>query len=118
MNKSTKAALLSALVFPGMGHFYLNKPVVGAFILGISFIPLYAVLTKAITQAQQIAEKIVSGDAQADMASIAEMLANQSTHADTQIMNMAVIVFIIIWLIAIADAYRHGRRQDTSQRSK
>lgn len=101
-----------------MGHFYLKKPVVGAFILGISFIPLYAVLTRIITQAQQIAEKIVSGEAKADMASITDMLANQSAHADTQMMNMAVMVFIIVWLIAIADAYRHGRRQDASERLK
>lgn len=113
MKKSTKAALLSALVFPGMGHFYLKKHIVGSFILGISFIPLYVLVTNAITQAQIIVDKILTGNGNTDIASISEMVANQTTGSESQSMNFALIVFVIIWLLAIIDAYRKGSIPDT-----
>lgn len=112
MKKSIKAALFSALVFPGMGHFYLKKHIIGSFILGITFIPLYVVVTKAIAQAQAIVDRIVSGDAQGDIASISDMLSKQSGGADAESMSFAVMAFIIIWLIAIIDAYRRGSAVD------
>lgn len=112
MKKSTKAAILSALVFPGMGHFYLKKHIIGSFILGITFIPLYVVVTNAIEQAQAIVDKILSGEVQGDIASITDMVSKQSSGIEAQSMDFAVIVLIVIWLIAVIDAHRRGRALD------
>ena len=112
MKTSTKATLLSALVFPGMGHFYLKHHIVGSFIVGISFIPMYVLVTNAIEQAQKIVDQIIRGESTADISTMTDLVANQTGSMETQSMNFALSALVIIWLVAIIDAYRRGRLQD------
>ena len=112
MKKSTKAALLSAFVFPGIGHVYLKRYISGALLAGTAFITLYFVIAAAVERALQIVDKIQSGEIQADIAVITELVAKQVMGTDAQQINITTAVLIITWLIGIVDSYRVGRLQD------
>ncbi len=112
MKKSTKAALLSAFVFPGIGHIYLKKYITGVVLTGAAFAALYYLTSKTVETAFQITEKIQSGDVQLDVESITELVSKQSTGADDQQLSVATVAFIICWLIGIIDSYRVGCLRD------
>ncbi len=112
MTKSIKAALLSALVFPGLGHFVLKKHTTAAVLAGCAFVALYWLVSAVVDRALQISDKIQSGEVQLDTAAIAELVSKQSAGAEAQSLDMAAAVIVIVWLIAIIDAYRLGRLQD------
>lgn len=112
MNKSIIAVLLSALVFPGAGHFYLNKVLHGTLIAGAAITALYFLLTKTVEHALQITDKIQSGEVALDVTTISELVSDSSTGADALLLNIALSVFIICWLIGVIDSYRVGRVQD------
>jgi hypothetical protein len=109
MNKSMKAALLSALVFPGAGHFYLKKHLVGIILTAAALTSLAVVISQALERAQKIAEKIQSGDIPLDIAMISELVSEPPTGSEANLLNIASAVLIITWLIGIIDAYRIGR---------
>ncbi|HED16649.1 MAG TPA: hypothetical protein ENI64_07560 [Gammaproteobacteria bacterium] len=117
MSNTGKAILLSALVFPGAGHFYLKKKITGTVLAVSAFFGLYSIVSKILGLAQQIADKIVSGQVQPDMAIITELLTTQLAGAETQSLNMATTVLIIAWVIGIVDSYRVGRIEDKIQGS-
>ena len=58
MKKSTKAFLLSALVFPGAGHLSLKKFVPGFALLAVTLTSLYYVVTTAVDHAMKVIEQI------------------------------------------------------------
>ena len=104
--------LLSAFVFPGIGHIYLKQRMSGGVLIGASFAAMYYLMSKMVTNALQVAEKIQSGDVQLDVVAISELLLKQSTGAESQLQNIAMAVFVICWLIGIIDSYRLGCVQD------
>ncbi len=112
MNKSTKAALLSAFVFPGVGHIYLKKYMAGVLLAGISFTAIYYMISNAVEMAFEISEKIQSGDVQLDLETITALVSQQSSGADVQLLNIATTAFIICWLIGIIDSFRLGVVQE------
>ena len=107
-----KAALLSAFVFPGVGHFFLKKYVLGTVLAGTAFTGLCFLIAKTVERALQIAEKIQSGEVQLDTVTIAELVSKQPTGTEAQLLNIATAVLVISWLMGIVDSYRVGRTQD------
>lgn len=112
MSKSMKAALLSAFVFPGAGHFSLKKPIVGTVLAGAAFASLYSVLSNTFARALQISAEIQGGEVPLDVAAITELVTKQPTGTELQLLNIAAAVFSIAWLIGIVDSYRVGHGQD------
>jgi len=112
MSKSTKAVLLSALVFPGAGHLFLKKRIPGAALICASLAALYLIISNMLERAQQIADKILSGEVNLDEAAIAELLSRQPTVGESQPLDIAWVVLIISWLIGIVDSYRCSRTRD------
>ena len=112
MNKSMKAALLSAFVFPGVGHFFLKKYIPGAVLAGTAFAALYFLTAKTVDRALQIIEKIQGGEVQLDAAPITELFSKQATGTEAQLLNIATAVLFVSWLTGIVDSYRVGRAQN------
>jgi hypothetical protein len=112
VSKPIKAALLSAFVFPGVGHFLLKKYIPGAILAGTAFSGLYFLISKTLETALQISEKIISGEVQLDGTTITELVSKQAMGTEAQLLNFATAVFIISWLVGIADSYRVARAQD------
>jgi hypothetical protein len=112
VKKSTKAVLLSAFIFPGIGHIFLKKYISGVMLAGVAFAALYYMTSKIVEKAFQITEKIQTGDVQLDVESITELVSKQSTVTDDQQLSIATVAFIICWLVGIIDSYRVGCLRD------
>ena len=110
MKRSTKAALLSALVFPGAGHFYLKRHIVGIVLTGAALASISLIVSEAIDRAMRIAGEIQLGEGAVDVAAITELLSNQASDAGP-LMDIATAVLIGAWFIGIVDAYRLGRAE-------
>ena len=114
MSKSTKAALLSAFVFPGVGHFFVKKYMVGMALAGASLVGIYWLVTQVVERAQQITAQIQRGEVPLDVATITELVAQQPTGAEAQMLDLATGVLIVAWIIGIVDSYRVGRAQQNA----
>ncbi len=112
MKKSTKAALLSAFVFPGAGHIYLKFYVSGLLLVGASSAGIFYLILNIIEKALQIVEEIQLGHVQADATAINQLLSNQPTGNESQLLSIVTIAIAICWSIGIIDSYRIGRAQD------
>lgn len=115
MKKSTKAALLSALIFPGAGHLFLKKYIQAIALAGTAFSAAYYLVSKSVEQAMLIVEKLESGVIQPDAAAITELLEKQATGPDAQALDIATAIIIISWLIGIISSYLTGCAQDKNQ---
>ena len=104
-----KAALLSALVFPGVGHFFLKRHITGTVLAGAACASLYLLISEMVERVLQITDGIQRGEVSPDVAAITELVLRQPTGAEAQLLNIASTVFIISWLVSIADSYRVGR---------
>ena len=97
--------LLSALLYPGVGHYFLKRYVkCGLFVFAFS-IPLIFVLNDVIDKANQVVEKITSGEIPLNSDAITVSISNLMTETNAQELNINIYVMIFIWIIAIADAY-------------
>jgi len=113
MSKAIKAVMLSALVFPGSGHFYLKRFKGGAVLAGAALLALYVLVSKAVERALVISDRIQRGEIAPDIAAISEYVSRQSAGNEAQSINLATAVLIIAWLIGIIQAYRIGRSMDS-----
>ncbi len=108
MKQSTKAVLLSGLVFPGLGQLVLRHYVRGWVLLVFSLAAMWLVVRIALGQAQSVLDQVTSGEVPLDTSAIGELVRNASSTSDDQMSSIAFTVFIACWLIGIIDAYRIG----------
>jgi len=114
MKRATKAALLSGLVFPGIGHLYLKVRARGYALLVTALVALSVIIRTAYQQAQLVVDEVLSGQVAMDSDAIAQAVADSASTADSLVYNVAVIVLVACWLGAIFDAYRLGARDEES----
>jgi len=110
--RSSKAALLSGLVFPGIGHIVLKLYLRGSVLMLFALVALSVIVTRIYQRALTIVDRINSGDIPVDTGAIAEIVSNSASGADSFIENIAVIVLVACWLIGIIDSYRLGVAQE------
>jgi len=112
MKRSSKAALLSGLIFPGIGHIVLKHYLRGSVLMLFALVALSVIVTRIYQRALTIVDRINSGDIPVDTGAIAEMVSNSTSGADSFIENIAVIVLVACWLIGLIDSYRLGVAQE------
>ena len=112
MKGSSKAALLSGLIFPGSGHIVLKQYLRGSVLMLFALVALSVIVTRIYQRALTIVDRINSGDIPVDTGAIAEMVSNSTSGADSFIENIAVVVLGACWLIGIIDSYRLGVAQE------
>ena len=111
MNPAIKAALFSALLFPGWGQIYLKNYKKGIFIIiaivaGISSI-LWSVVqtTKNILKIAPIKKGTVT-------LSVVVQLAIDSIKAlDRYYLFLILLSMILLWILSIIDAYTSGKKE-------
>lgn len=107
MNRSLKAALLSGLVFPGVGQLFLgHRRRALLFLVTAGFAALYfasAVMEPVMT----IAAEIQSGAMPFDPFLIQARL--DQTRVDTGAMTVAALVMLVAWAASTLDAWFLGR---------
>jgi hypothetical protein len=110
MHKATKAALISALVFPGCGHFYLKSKLRGVVFTLFSVGCLYVLMSYAMDIANDISERIISGDLPLDIASLMAEISLQLNGNAGDPAHIASILLVSCWGVAIIDVLILGRK--------
>ena len=112
MKKPMKAALISALVFPGAGHFFLKKYPAGIILACASSASLYYIVKKTIENAMQIVGDMQNSGAQLDVMALTDLVSKQTANHDSNMISFATIAFVVCWFVGIFDSYREGRAID------
>ncbi|RBW47627.1 hypothetical protein DS885_02220 [Psychromonas sp. B3M02] len=108
MNKSLKAALLSALIYPGFGHLSLKRYLSAAvFIISFS-IPMILLFKQIMEKANQVVAQIEHGQVGMDVSSISNALT--STGGSMQTLDFYTYLMLAVWVIALLDIYRVRNR--------
>lgn len=118
MKISTKAALLSGLVFPGTGQIHLKRFRRGFTIMVFVLSGIGSIVWMATIRALEILERIQNQLDQVDMATILNLaLASSADH--TSVYYKPILLFIICcWLFSIIDAYRAGKEKESSEKAQ
>lgn len=111
MRRSTKAALLSGLVFPGAGHFYLRRWLAGIVLSAAAAVALYVIASVTWHTALDIAGQIQSGAVPDDVATIAALV-EQRLEATAGKTNLATLVLGTSWVLGIIGSYWQGRKTE------
>jgi len=109
-----KAALLSGLVFPGLGHFYLRRYLHGMALAVGAAVAIYFLVATAVHTALDIVGKIENGTVPLDVTAITDLVTQQS-QGTAQLTSIATIALLAVWLLGIADSYRIGRSQERAR---
>ena len=112
MTRSIKAALLSGLIFPGIGHMVLKQYLRGSVLMLSALAALSVIVTEAINQALTIVDRMNSGEIPVAVGAITELASMPNSGADDSILSIAAFVVGIVWIIGIVDSYRLGIIQE------
>jgi hypothetical protein len=115
VTRSSKAALLSGLIFPGIGHLFLKRYRRGSVLMLLALIAFWVVVSRAYDRAMSVVDRILSGDIQADPGAIQAAVSAAGTGTDALIENVAVIVLLVCWIAGIIDSYRLGAAEEEKE---
>jgi hypothetical protein len=107
MKASTKAALISALIFPGLGHLVLRKGKRGLLFLLPTALAVIYLLRSVLRLMDQLMGEINNGALGLDPIAIMERV--HASGIDNPATNLASLVCIVCWAGSIADALWLGR---------
>jgi hypothetical protein len=110
MNIPIKAALCSALIFPGAGQLILKKYLSACYFAIFAGVGLYLLFANLMVRAESIIDKIQRGEVIADIATITQLVHKQSAAVNDSL-SPALIIFSIAWLVSVVEAYRLGKKQ-------
>ena len=114
MKKSIKAALISGLAFPGLGHIYLKNYLVGVVLLFVAGASVYSVSVAAIDTALSVAKEIEAGGVSTNEDSI-ERLIEQKSQTSATVTNLSIVALTFSWVIGVVDSYRVGRGKERTK---
>jgi hypothetical protein len=112
MTRAIKAALLSGLIFPGIGHMVLKQYLRGSVLMLSALAALSVIVTEAINQALTIVDRMNSGEIPVAVGAITELGSMPNSGADDSILSIAAVVVSVVWIIGIVDSYRLGIIQE------
>ena len=112
MTRSIKVALLSGLVFPGIGHLALKQYPRGLVFLLAALAALSVIVIKAVEQALAIVASINSGEISVEPGAIVDMASMPISGTGDSTLNIASLVFVAVWIVGILDSYRLGADQE------
>jgi hypothetical protein len=117
MKEASKSALISAFIYPGVGHFYLTKWISGGLLVSVASWALFIVIGNIMARAMAITDKIISGQIGPDIAVIRQQILLPQSEAVAQQLSTASTALLINWIIGIIDSYRLGRAKDIQEQS-
>lgn len=120
MKTEFKAALLSGLVFPGLGQIYLKRYLRGIIIIMLVLLGLSIVIGIATVGALESLKTIQSEGGTVDMKTISNLAASSTAYSMHKGIYYGVIFLFIAccWIFAVIDAYRIGKRGCFSLRKR
>ncbi|MBN2398033.1 MAG: hypothetical protein JXI32_06605 [Deltaproteobacteria bacterium] len=111
MKPSTKAALLSGLVFPGTGQIYLKRLRRGIIIMICAASGIGAIAWPAVVKALAILDQLERHAGRIDMETVSSLARTAAAGAFPH-SDLVLLFIVCCWLFSIGDAYRTGRREE------
>jgi len=103
MKPSIKAALISALVFPGLGHFALKRRARGCCFLVPSVLAILYLVRVAAARANAMLAQIDSGALAIDPQAISGQL--YAPVPQSTLVTLVIVVIAACWVGSIIDAF-------------
>ena len=117
MKEANKSALISAFIYPGVGHLYLKKRISGCLLVAVASWALFIIIGNIMTRAMAITDKILSGQLAPDIAVIRQLILQPQSEVIAQQLSTATTALIIVWIVGIIDSYRLGRAKDSQEQN-
>ncbi len=108
MKSAVKAALLSGIVFPGLGQLYLKRYKRGLAILIAVLLCLGIIIGTVVASALESLKAIERGGGIADMETVSNLARIDSVHSAIDI-NFILLFVLCCWVFSVVDAYRIGK---------
>ena len=115
MSNALKAALLSGLVFPGIGQVVLKRYRRGVVLMLIVLACLSIVVAKAVQQAFSILKQIELAGGTINVDAILNVATQSSKNSDSLLFNSILLLIIVSWILGVVDAYRIGKKRDLEE---
>lgn len=112
MKSSLKGAILSGLIFPGLGQIVFKQYMRGLALMVVVAAGLLVIIVKGVQTALAILEKVESEGGIIDMNTLTNAVTQATSRSDSLIFNFAFFLIILCWIIGIIDAYRIGKKKD------
>jgi len=114
MKNALKGALLSGLVFPGIGQFVQKNYIRSIALILASMAGLIVIGVIVYRQTLTILGKIDLKSGAIGMADLLNTVSQADTTSDVAIYKYVSILLMICWSFGIVDAYMIGRKKDLS----
>ncbi len=108
MKKSIKAALLSGLVFPGLGQLYLKRYGSALLMISASVALIYFTLSYLFRNAMEVVGEIDRGELAGDLASITQRVSEQ-TQSSSGLVSLGLAALLVLWVFSIVHAHKSGK---------
>lgn len=107
-----KAAMYSAIVFPGSGYFFTTQKNRGYLCLATCVVILFILMREAWFKAQIISKKILFGEIPFDIHTIREqILATPSIYSESTI-SLVYGVLFLVWIGSLIDSYLIAKKEN------
>ena len=114
MKLSTKAAIYSAVIFPGAGFFIVNKKRTGYAFLIMTLACLWPIIHEVFYKSRIIVDKIVQGELANDFLIIQDQILTQPGVIPDSVLTGTSMAIAFLWLLGVIEAYRFGRTLETT----
>jgi hypothetical protein len=116
MKKAIKGALLSGLVYPGLGQYVLGRKVIGATCMAIITACIVYIVTKIITLISVILDQMTQAVAKGSLDTFNALETTLKTVHESSLLGNAVpIVILLCWIGSIIHAYLIGKELDGAE---
>jgi TM2 domain-containing membrane protein YozV len=105
-----KAALLSAVLFPGSGQMYLKRYMRGLVMMILVFIGIGIIIAMAVMRALESLDKVQTAGGIVDLNAISKM-ATASSQQNSPYYQLILLLIGCCWILSVVDAYRLGKRK-------
>lgn len=109
MNSSTKAMLLSGLLFPGLGQMMLKCYLRGLGFMLATLGAMAFLVTQAVQAAYGLLDNINTDSVSDDLEQIT-IAANRAVADLTPVFNWVILGIILVWILSVVDAFMLGRK--------
>jgi len=106
MQQPIKSALLSALIFPGLGQISAGYKKRGWFIILINGVLFFLMISEIVQQAHNVINTMQKSGIALDVEKISNTTSELIGFSSNSYLNSLLIILILSWGYAIFDAYR------------
>jgi len=117
MKKTMKAALLSGLVYPGIGQLIYQAYWRAFTLFAIFSAAVYYYVEEVVSKYQPLVDKVKSGEVALNSQALAAEISQNPIIIDQQLVSTLTYILITCWLVGIIDAYRLGIKKDAKASS-